>query len=51
MAAVIEHKILDKNNAIMVLQGKIDNTTDDEINSVFDALLEKKNDEYHSRFY
>ena len=42
MAAVIEHKILDTNNAIMVLQGKIDNTTDDEINSAFDELLEKK---------
>lgn len=42
MPAIIESKILSNNNAIMILQGKIDQTTDEEINSAFDELLEKQ---------
>lgn len=42
MSAIIEYKLLEKNNGLIVLSGKIDANTDDEINDTFDALLDKK---------
>lgn len=42
MAAIKDSKILTNNNGLMVLTGRLDASTDDEINDAFDALLEQK---------
>lgn len=42
MSVVKKHKILVDNIGLIALSGKVDATTDDEINDTFDLLLDEK---------